>query len=75
MQDARGQVAEGETRGAFGIARFEHGAAFVEAREVAGEFVEIIAEEVRTAFLGDGFEHEAEVGSAQFEKALCIHLQ
>ena len=60
-QDPGGQVAEDQAAGALGGFGFEHGAVLVEAGEMAGEFVEVIAEEIGAVFFGDGFQDQAEV--------------
>ena len=61
LEDAGGEVAEDEAGGALGGVGFEDGAVFVEGGEVAGELVEVVAEEVGAVIVGDGLEDEAEV--------------
>ncbi len=61
LEDFGGHFAQGEASGALGTFGFEHGAILVEAREVAGQIVEICAEKIRAVILGDGFEDQAEV--------------
>jgi len=55
LQDFRGEVAEDEAAGAGGAFALQYGAMLEERREFAGEFVQIIAEEIRAIFLGCGF--------------------
>lgn len=60
-EDFRGEVAEDEAAGAFGGFGLEHGAVLIEPREMTGEFVEVIAEEIRAIFFGGEFEDDAEI--------------
>ncbi len=59
-EDLAGEVAEGEAGGADGFFGFEDLAGFPEAGEVTGEVVEIVAEVIGAAVVGDGFEGETE---------------
>ena len=68
LQDAGGGVAEGQARATLRFVGLEDGARLVEAREQAGKFVEVVAEEVWPAFLGDSFQHEAEVEQVPRER-------
>ena len=61
LQDFGGEVAEREAAFASGAFAFEHGAVFEEGRKFAGEFVKVITEEVRAAFVRGGFERLTEV--------------
>src|SRR3954452_64435 len=53
-QDAAAQFAQGETRTAGGLLRFQDWAGFVEAVEGVGQLVEIVREQVRTEIVQDG---------------------
>jgi len=61
LQHLRSQVAEKESAGANLGFGFEDRTIFVEGREMAREFVKIIAKEIGPIFVGNGFENEAEV--------------
>lgn len=70
FKDFSGELAEGEAVGFFGWAGFEDRTGFVEPGEMAREFKEVIAQEVRTIFVGSGFESDAEVHQVACELKL-----
>lgn len=62
LQNARGQFAQrqpGIARG--GILGLQHGAVFVKASELTGQFEQIIAQEIRAIFFSHRFERETEI--------------
>ena len=67
LEDAGGEVAEGQAGGAGGAFGLEDRTVFVEAGKFAGEIVEVGAEEIGTVFVGHGFQDEAEIEEAAGE--------
>src|SRR6185503_4357543 len=61
LEDSAGQTAEHQSRRPLGAFGLQHRAGFVEAGEVAGQIVKVIAKKVRPRFLRHGFQHQAEV--------------
>lgn len=70
LQNFRGQITEEKTAFASHTFAFKDRAFLVKGRKLAGEFVEIIAEEIGAKFVGDRFQCLAEVqemlGKADF---------
>src|SRR5215212_3214051 len=70
LQDFRGQIAEKKTCRPCRAFGFQYGASLEESREVASEFVEVIAKIIGPVFLAGGLQDESEIqellGQRQF---------